>query len=193
MLKSVSIASLLAIGLAASPSLQAQTGHVAPGGTLAIVVAANVTKLFKEQNIDVTYIGSGPVRRGEKFDVTGGAVKLSNGAGSATSLGAMTFTEGSNTVALNQFDLLATAHNAYITANVVVNGKDEGRFPVFELAANLYMPPICYGPYSSGPVRFIINPDFQSEFADYIPISGLDPNSSLGVFSLDVTIEKKKN
>ena len=170
-------------------SLHAQTVKVAKNGTLSVTFAANVEKLFNQQNINVAFIGTSPIARGENFNVTGGAVNLATGSGSANSQGAIVFNEGDNSVALNALDLLGTSPNAYITADVVINGQDQGRFPVFLLVANLYEAPLTPGKYNSGSVRFSINPEFQSEFADYIPITGLDPTAPLGTFDLKVTIK----
>lgn len=171
-------------------SLHAQKGTVASGGTLSIALNAKFSGLLSSNNINVSYIGKAATNRGEQFSVSGGSVKLSNGVGAVESLGAMTFTEGDQSVALDQFEMLATKNTAYITAEVFTNGTDQGRFPVFVLTRNLFTPPVAYGKYSSGAVQFMINPDFQSEFADYIPINGLKPDEILGNFSMTVTVAK---
>ncbi len=180
----------LVLWLAVSPAiLRAQTDSIAKGGTLSVQLAGNVTTLLDQQDIGLTYVGTGTTKHGENFNVTGGAVNLASGSGSAQTAGSMSFTEGSSTITLNKFALLGTNPNAYITAEVAINGINQGRYPVFLLAANLYVAPLSPGAYSSGPVRFSINPAFQAEFADYIPINGLDPSSPIGTFSLSVTIK----
>ena len=178
-------------GLAIFPAtLSAQVSTVQSGGKLTLNLNEKFRDLLNANNAGAEYIGASPTDDGEHFTVSGGTVRLGNGLGSVTSFGASTFTEGDNTLSLDQFEFEAFRFEDVVTAEVFLNGTDQGRLTVFVLSDDLFQAPLSYGKYTSGRVQFTFDPDFQADFSRYIPLAGLKPNEILGTFKLAVTLGK---
>ena len=179
-----------ALALLGTPALHAQVATI-QDGVLGVAGKSSFQNLLSSQTIGFTfthYVNT--AKYGGGFKIANGAVDTSDGAGSAMSNGIITFTEGTEIVELSKLDLLGTLNKSYVTAIVTVNGKQKGRFPVFLLDTNLYTSPTRVGTFTSAAVNFRINPDFLSEFDDYIPIVNFDPNSVIGTFSLSCTLAR---
>lgn len=176
--------------MAAASAASAQTGYI-NSGNLQVQLTQNFSNLIASQNIGfilTKYTDKETIGKG--FAVKNSGVQLSTGAGSALTRGSITFSEGGSVVVLQNLQLIGSPSKPFIYAEVYFNGTDEGNFNVFTLDSDPYVGPVAYGEYISKPVNFRINPDFVSEFDDYIPITGFDPTSVIGTFQIDVMVTK---
>ena len=182
LLRSCTLAALTLVGGAAA---HGQTNTIY-NGSMTLSFSAYLTDLLQAQGATVSfsnYSASG-------FKVKGGSVDAATGAAEVQSLSRIVFKADGVQVILEDLEVDASSGSATISAELKVNGVDEGRYAIFQIVSAGSVSAEAIGRHKEEAtvqnVQFTVNPEFAGELNEMFQFASFDASQVLGTIALDV-------
>ncbi len=170
---------------------QAQTGQINSGSVM-LSLSPYLNDLLEANDVTtkpVNYGASG-------YKVQGGTATAASGIQLVEFAGGLTFKTKGAKIQLQELEVVKAGANLYVSAEVIADGMDEGRYSIFEVvSADPVVVTATNTPKKTtalhyNNVEFTINPEFFTDFMDYAEFDSFDATQVLGTLSLDLVVKK---